>query len=478
MNSSSSRWIASSRRDFLGRLGGGLGGAALAQLLRADPILAPTANRLGPTHPPRARRVIQLFMNGGASQMDLFDYKPALFRHAGHPFDPGTGERVEAATSEPGKVLKPPFEFRQYGDSGRWVSSVLPHLATCVDDLAFLMAMQSRTNVHGPGSYLMNTGFLLPGFPCLGAWVSYALGTESDNLPSFVVLPDTKGLPYNQRGNFGSGFLPVTHQGTIIQASATVPMADLKPPGSADYITPEADRAGLDLLGKLNRQHGDANEGDTRLEARIQAYELAARLQLSAPEAFSLEGESELTRRLYGLADPVTEEFGRRCLLARRLIERGVRFVQVWSGAGGPTGNWDNHNNITKELPPMCAATDRPVAALLQDLKARGLLADTLVLWNTEFGRMPFSQGSEGRDHNGGTFVGWMAGAGVRPGVAYGESDEWSWKAARDITTTYDFHATVLHLLGLDHEALTFRHNGADRRLTDVHGQVIRTVLA
>ncbi len=478
MSSSHPGWIASSRRDFLWRLGGGLGGAALAQLLRADQGLAPTADRFLPIRPPRARRVIQLFMNGGASQMDLFDYKPALFRHAGEAFNPGTGERVEAATSEPGKVLKPPFEFRQYGDSGRWVSSVLPHLATCVDDLAFLMAMQSRTNVHGPGSYLMNTGFLLPGFPCLGAWVSYALGSESDNLPSFVVLPDTKGLPYNQRGNFSSGFLPVTHQGTIIQANAPAPIADLQPPPSAEYITPEADQDGLSLLGKLNRQHRAANDGDTRLEARIQAYELAARLQLSAPEAFSLEGESELTRRLYGLSDPVTEDFGRRCLLARRLVERGVRFVQVWSGAGGPTANWDNHANITKELPPMCAATDRPVAALLQDLKARGLLADTLVLWSTEFGRMPFSQGSEGRDHNGGTFVGWMAGAGVKPGVAYGESDEWSWKAARDITTTYDFHATVLHLLGLDHEALTFRHNGADRRLTDVHGDVIRAVLA
>ncbi len=482
MNPNPPQAMAGSRRDFLWRFGGGIGGAALAHLLQSDRLLASgTGNApalAGPQFRPRARRVIQLFMNGGASQMDLFDYKPALYRLAGETFDPGHGERVEAATSEPGRVLKPPFEFRQHGESGRWVSSVLPRLAGCVDDMAFFMAMQSRTNVHGPGSYLMNTGFLLPGFPCMGAWVSYALGSECDNLPAFVVLPDAKGLPYNQRGNFSSGFLPVSHQGTLIQAHLPTPMADLEAPASARFITPEASRDGLDLLERINRRHLESHEGDSRLESRIQAYELAARMQLSAPEVFALDGETPLTRHLYGLDDPVTADFGRRCLMARRLVERGVRFVQVWSGAGGPTGNWDNHNNILKELPPMCAATDAPIAALLQDLKARGLLDDTLVLWNTEFGRMPFSQGSDGRDHNGGTFVGWMAGAGVRGGVAHGESDAWSWKAARDITTTYDFHATVLHLLGLNHETLTFRHNGASRRLTDVHGQVVRDVLA
>lgn len=480
-----------SRREFLGRLGGGFGSVALAQLLGVPRLHGGvrTANPPLPHHPPRAKRVIQLFMNGGASQMDLFDHKPALFRHAGETFKPGAGARVEAPTSEPGKILKPPFPFRQYGQSGRWVSSVMPHLARCVDDLAFLMAMQSRTNVHGPGSYLMNTGFLLPGFPCLGAWTSYALGRECDNLPSFVVLPDTKGLPYNQRGNFSAGFLPVSHQGTVIQTATAAPpgsapggpggflLHDLTAPPSARYITPAADRDGLGLLQGLNRRHLGTRPDDSRLEARILAYELAARMQLSAPEVFGLEGETAATRRLYGLDQAVTENFGRRCLLARRLVERGVRFVQVWSGAGGPTGNWDNHANIQKELPPMCAATDQPIAALLTDLKARGLLEDTLVLWNTEFGRMPFAQGGEGRDHNGGTFVGWMAGAGVRPGVACGESDEWSWKAVSDVTTTYDFHATVLHLLGLDHERLTFRHNGADRRLTDVHGEVIRAVL-
>jgi hypothetical protein len=476
-----------SRREFLWRFGGGLGGIALAQLLGQQNLLA--ANSISGSavpgvltgklhHPPRAKRVIQLFMNGGASQMDLFDYKPELLKRHGENFNPGNGERVEAATSEPGKVLKPTFEFKQRGQCGRWVSSLLPHTATCVDDMAFLMAMTSRTNVHGPGSYLMNTGFLLPGFPSCGAWVSYALGCETDNLPAFIVLPDTRGLPYNQKANFSSGFLPVTHQGTIINAGSAAPIPDLRAPATAKYINEFADRDGLKLLEKINRAHLASNEGDSRLEARIKSYELAAKMQLSAPVAFDIGSESESTRKLYGLDDKVSEEFGRRCLTARRLVERGVRFVQVWSGAAGPTNNWDNHASIAKELPPMCAATDKPIAGLLRDLKARGLFEDTLVLWSTEFGRMPFSQGSDGRDHNGGTFVGWMAGAGVKGGVAYGKSDEWSWKAAEQTATTYDFHATVLHLLGIDHEKLTFRHNGADRRLTDVHGEVIHDVLA
>src|SRR5438093_434556 len=483
--------VPTSRREFLWRFGGGLGGVALAHLLGQHGLLAtnegvgPTPSlaalrgllRDGPHHPARAKRVIQLFMNGGASQMDLFDYKPELLKRHGQKFDPGTGERVEAATSEPGMVLKPRFEFRQHGQCGRWVSSLLPNLAACVDDMAFLMAMVSRTNVHGPGSYLMNTGFLLPGFPCFGAWISYALGCETDNLPAFVVLPDPKGLPYNQKGNFSSGFLPVTHQGTVINTGAPEPLAHLRAPAAQKYITPEAERDGLALLWRLNHAHFVANDADARLEARIQAYELAAKMQLSAPEAFDVSGETERTRRLYGLDEKLTEDFGRRCLLGRRLLERGVRFVQIWSGAGGPTNNWDNHSSIAKDLPPMCAATDKPTAGLLQDLEVRGMLDDTLRVWSTEFGLMPFSQGSDGRDHNGGTFVAWMAGGGVKGGAASGESDEWSWRAAKSPATTYDFHATVLHLLGIDHRKLTFRHNGADRRLTDVHGEVVTDIL-
>lgn len=470
-----------SRRGFLHDAASGLGGIALAHLFArdglcaGDPDFSPVS---GLHHPAKAKQVIQLFMNGGASQMDLFDYKPELTRRHGENFDPGTSERVEAATSEPGKVLACPFKFQQHGQCGRWVSDQLPRIAEHVDELAFLMAMTSRTNVHGPASYMMNTGFLLPGFPCMGAWVSYALGSLTDNLPTFVVLPDGRGLPYNQRGNFSAGFLPVVHQGTTIQAAAANPLPDLRPPESAAFISPAAEAEGLDLLQRLNRQHMAAHADDSRLEARIRAYELAARMQVSAPEAFDLASESETTLTAYGIGNPATEDFGRRCLLARRLIERGVRFVQVWSGANGPTGNWDNHGSIIKELPPMAAAIDQPVATLLSDLKRRGLLQETLVLWNTEFGRMPFSQGSEGRDHNGGAFVGWMAGAGVQPGASVGETDPWGWRATRDAVTTYDFHATVLHLLGIDHEQLTVRHNGANRRLTDVHGHVVRGVLA
>lgn len=479
------------RRGFL-HMATGLGATAVACLLargeaatesRRDRGTDPGPDRVsdldgGLHHRPRARRVIQLFMNGGASQMDLFDMKPALFARGGEKFDPGGGERVEAATSVPGNVLAPPFPLRQHGACGRWVSDLLPGIARHVDRMAFLMAMTSRTNVHGPASYLMNTGFLLPGFPAAGAWISYALGSLSDDLPTFVVLPDARGLPYNQKGNFAAGFLSPAHQGTVIQPQGGAPIADLRPPESARFLTPAAERDGRELLARLNRGHLADRGPDPRLEARIRAYELAGRMQLSAPEAFALEQETAATRRLYGLDDEATADFGSRCLTARRLIERGVRFVQVWSGAGGPTKNWDNHSSIVKELPPMCRSIDGPVAGLLTDLAARGLLADTLVVWSTEFGRMPFLQGGEGRDHNGGTFVGWLAGAGVRPGTAHGESDEWSWKAARDATTTYDFHATLLHLLGIDHERLRVRHNGADRRLTDVHGHVVKAVLA
>lgn len=473
------------RREFLWRFGGGLGGIALAHLLGRHDLLAdalspkPRAEFNGGLHhPAKVKRIVQLFMNGGASQMDTFDYKPELIKRHGQKFDPGDGSRVEAATSVPGDVMKSPFEFKQHGQCGRWVSSVFPHLATCVDDIAFLMAMASKTNVHGPGSYMMNTGFLSPGFPCMGGWISYALGSLSDNLPTFVVMPDTRGLPYNQKGNFSSGFLPVAHQGTIINPSAPTPVADLFPPPSAKFITKESEKDGLALLNKLNRQHLAQWPGDSRLDGRIASYELAAKMQLSAPEVLDLAGESEATRKLYGLDEKVTEDFGRRCLMARRMLERGVRFVQVWSGAGGASNNWDNHGDIPKELPAMTNATDKPIAALLKDLKARGMFEDTLVIWSTEFGRMPFTQGAAGRDHNGGTFVSWMAGAGVKGGVAYGESDPWAWKANIGKAYCYDLHATILHLLGIDHEKLTFRHNGSDRRLTDVHGHVIREVLA
>jgi Protein of unknown function (DUF1501) len=461
------------RRDWLTHTGGGLGSIALAHLLAEST----RANDGVPHHPPKVKRVIQLFMNGGVSQMDTFDYKPELEKRHGQAFQPDSKEKVEGVTSVPGALMKSPFAFKQHGQSGRWVSSVFPHLATRVDDLAFLMAVASKTNVHGPASYLMNTGFQLPGFPCFGAWLSYGLGKLTDNLPTFVVLPDLKGLPYNAKGNFASGFLPSIHQGTILNAGAPNPIGDLNP--SAKYATSaEAERDSQDLLSRLNRRHAESRSDDTRLDARIKSYELAARLQQHAPEVLDFSRESVKTLDRYGLSDPVTADYGRRCLLARRLIERGVRFVQVWSGAGGPSNNWDNHTDIPKELPAIARQVDKPTATLLADLKSRGLLDDTLVVFSTEFGRHPFTQGATGRDHNGGTSVSWLAGAGIQAGTAYGESDPWSWRTAKGKVECYDIHATILHLMGIDHERLTYRHNGVDRRLTDVHGHVIEKIIA
>jgi uncharacterized protein (DUF1501 family) len=471
--------VTHSRRDFLCQTGGGFGGIALAALLGADAALAETPRPRpelngGIHHRAKVRRIIQLFMNGGVSQMDTFDHKPELSKRHGQKVDFG----IKAAVTSPiGNVMKSPFEWRQHGQCGRWVSNVFPHMAECVDDLAFLMAMVSKTNVHGPASYLQNTGFVLPGFPSMGAWVSYALGSLSDNLPAFVVLPDTRGLPYNQAGNFSPGFLPAAHQGVVIKPAAPMPIAHLQAPASAKFITPQGESDGQALLKQLNETHRQQHPGDSRLDARLASYELAAKMQLSAPEALAVTGETAETRTLYGLDDKHTADFGKNCLIARRLVERGVRFVQVWSGAGGPTNNWDNHSDIHKELPSIAGSVDRPIAALLKDLKRRGMLDDTLVVWTTEFGRMPFTQGATGRDHNGGVFVTWLAGAGIKGGVSHGESDEFGYQAAVNPTPGYDLHATILHLLGINHEKLSIRHDGIDRRLTDVHGHVIREVL-
>ncbi|MDB6173863.1 MAG: hypothetical protein JWL59_3174 [Chthoniobacteraceae bacterium] len=471
---------ARSRRDFLWNLGGGLGGIALAQLLGRESLgdeafLPRPEFNGGLHHPAKVKRIIQLFMNGGASPMDTFDYKPELARLHGQMLGPK--EKPEGQTGAVGAVMKSPFEFQQHGQSGRWVSSVFPHQAKCVDEMAFLMAMTTKTNVHGPGSYMMNTGFILPGFPCMGAWISYALGSLSDNLPAFIVLPDARGLPYNQKGNFGPGFLPARHQGTLINAASSQPVPNLFADARHLFATGDADRDSLVLLQKLNRADATAHPGESNLEARIASCELAAKMQLSAPEAFDLSRETDATRTGYGLGNKVTEDFGRRCLLARRLIERGTRVVQVWSGPQGAANNWDNHGNIQTELPLIAASVDQPIAALLADLKARGLMDDTLVVWTTEFGRTPFAQGSLGRDHNGGTFVTWLAGAGIKAGVAHGRSDDLGFQTAEGKTFCYDLHATILHLLGIDHTRLTFRNAGIDRRLTDVHGKVVSEIL-
>ena len=465
------------RRQFLENWGGGLGWIALAQLLGNEAGSAQASASDGLHHPAKAKRVVQLFMSGAASQCDMFDYKPLLIERNGQPFDPG-GE-VELFQSSPGPVMQSPWDWKQHGESGKWMSSLVPHLGGCVDQMAFFPSMVSKSNVHGPATFMQNSGFVLPGFPSMGAWISYGLGTLTEELPSFVVLPDARGFAPNGPGNHSAGFLPAQHQGTMIRAGRQNPIHDLFPPASADFVTPEGEKAGLALLERLNRQHLASRSGDSRLEARIQAYEMAARLQVTAPQVLDISGESEATKKLYGLDESITQDFGLRCLTARRLLERGVRFVQVWSGAdnGFPRRNWDSHEDLRKDHGAMGTEMDKPTAALIRDLEARGLLEDTIVYWTTEFGRMPCSQGSLGRDHNPFTFTSWLAGGGIRGGTVYGSSDEWSYKAADNPIYCYDLHATVLHLLGIDHTRLTFRHNGIDRRLTDVHGQVIQDVL-
>ena len=462
-----------------------MGGIALAQMLAADGLLA-DENSIGPGklalngglhHKARARRVVQLFMSGAASQVDTFDYKPELITRNGQKFDPGG--KVELFQSSPGAIMQSPWKWERHGQCGKYVSSLLPHLAECVDDIAFIHSMESKSNVHGPATFMQNTGFVLPGFPSMGAWVSYGLGSLNKNLPTFVVLPDSRGFAPNGPANWSAGFLPASHQGTMVRPGAKNPIYDLFPSDNR-FITKSSEVDGLALLQQLNQEHQQTRPGDSRLEARIASYELAARLQLSAPEVLDISKESPATRKLYGLDEKITEDFGRNCLVARRLLERGVRFVQIWSGAdnGFPRRNWDSHEDIAKDHGDMGASMDRPAAALLKDLKSRGLLEDTIVIWTTEFGRMPCSQGSKGRDHNPCAFTSWLAGGGIKGGVSYGESDEWSYKAVHKIAYCYDLHATVLHLLGINHEKLTFRHNGIDRRLTDVHGEVIGEILA
>jgi hypothetical protein len=471
--------IPTTRREWLQQCGGGLGSLALAWLLHEQGLRADEPTPAPLHHPARAKAVIQLFMVGGASQCDTFDYKPELIRRHGQTVN----FRVTGGTAaQPGPVLRSPWAWRQHGRSGRWVTSALPHTAGCVDDLAFLMAMHAPTSEHSAGQTMQVSGFVQPGFPTVGSWVSYALGSLNRNLPTFVALPDPVGLPWTGQAAWGNGFLPAVHQGTSLNPAADNPVPDLFAARPARFVTPESERAGLDLLAQLNRQQQERTPGDSRLEARIRSYELAARMQLAVPEVLDLRTETEATTRLYGLDDARTRDFGRNCLIARRLIERGVRFVQLWCGSGlnGASGNWDSHNDVRpgSDFERMCVRCDRPIAGLLRDLKMRGMLDETVVFWTSEFGRTPYSQNGNGRDHNGNTFVSWMAGGGVRGGVTHGASDEFSFHAAERRTMCYDQHATLLHLLGIDHERLTFRVNGADRRLTDVHGHVIREILA
>ncbi len=485
-----------SRREFLWNSGGGLGGLALAWLLGREQSASaslPGPGALGGVlhHPARAKRVVHLFMGGAASHVDLFDYKPQLIKRHGQASD--FGEPVEAFQDGLGPWMKPVWEFQPYGQSGKHLSSVVSELGAVADEMAFVHNLVGKTGVHSMATYLQATGFQLPGFPGMGSWVSYGLGSMNENLPTFVVLPDHRGYASNGPKNWDSAFLPAEHQGTVIFPGTPSPIANLFP-AKNDFVTDAADREGLALLKNLNGRHAASRESDSRLEARIRNYELAARMQLAAPEALDISREPAHVLRMYGLdhgltsfpkeINPVEEidYFGRKCLVARRLLERGVRFVQIWSGNdnGFPRRNWDSHEDIERDHGPLAMGMARGASALIQDLKQRGMLDDTVILWTTEFGRMPSSQGSRGRDHNPYVFTNWLCGGGIKGGVTHGPSDEWGYKPEdrSNPTQVYDIHATILHLLGIEHEKMTFRHNGIDRRLTDVHGHVIHEICA
>lgn len=468
---------ALTRREVL--FGGslGLGGLALSTALSEEALAAARPAAVGGTHfAPRAKRVVQVFLTGGASQVDTFDYKPLLWQRHGEEMPGSAG--LETFNGKIGHLMKSPWAFRRHGQSGRWCSDLLPHLAGCVDDLTFFHGMTARSANHGPAQLQMNCGFIRNGFPCLGAWFSYALGRSGEDLPFFVVLPDPRGIPAGGPANWGAGFLPARHQGTALR-SRGAPVADLDPPAR---VKADEQREALALLRRLNGDYAARHPSDTDLAARVTSYELAARMQASVPAAVDFSTESRETQELYGIEDPVSGAFARNCLLARRLLERGVRFVQLYQGGSAmkPRMNWDAHEDVLQNHTQEARIMDRPVAALIRDLKRRGMLDDTLFMWVTEFGRTPFSQGkgARGRDHNQHGFTVFMAGAGLKRGHAHGATDEFGHRAVEGVTSIYDLHATALHLLGLDHERLTFYHNGIQRRLTDVHGHVVEGVLA
>ena len=492
-----------SRRSFLFESGGGLGGIALASMLASNGELTAqdatnprdAISRNGDNgvhHPAKAKRVVQFFMSGAASHIDLFDYKSELVKRDGAPSD--FGEPVEAFQNGLGPWMKPIWDFKPYGDCGKLLSETVAPLGSVADDIAFVHNMVSKSGVHSTATLLQSTGFLLPGFPGAGCWVSYGLGSINENLPSFVVLPDHRGFGSNGVKNWDSAFLPAQHAGTIIYPGRPDPIADLFPHRSGTYVTASGEQQSQALMSRLNREHALTRTGDARLEGRIRSYELAAKMQLAAPEALDFSSESGHAMRLYGLdrgakdwgkeinADEETFHFGQKCLAARRFLERGVRFVQVWSGNdnGFPRRNWDSHEDVRRDHGPLAMGMARGCAAFIQDLKQRGMLEDTLILWTTEFGRMPSSQGGKGRDHNPFVFTNWLCGGGIRGGVTHGESDEWGYKPLdRDHPTqVYDIYATILHLIGIDHTKLTYRNNGIDRRLTDVHGRVLHELIA
>lgn len=474
------------RRQFLSNSATALGSMALIDLLGGDGLLAgnqggpvvdparPYASRR-PHFPAKAKNVVVIFCAGAVSQLETWDYKPELIKWDDKPLSGGPAVTFQGPA---GNLARPQYAFRPRGQTGKWVSDLIPHLAELTDEIAFVHSLTSKSNTHGPAENFLSTGFVLDGFPSLGSWVTYALGSENQDLPSYVAIPDPRGVPQSGSNNWGPGFLPAAFQGTTW--SSQDPVRHLVAPG----VPPMADQAARTILERINARHLELHPGDGKLAARIASYELAARMQLSVPEISDLSTEPPHILRLYGADDTKNANkaaFARNCILARRLIEKGVRFVQLFNGAYASGGalNWDGHSALKQQYDIHAEILDQPAAALIGDLKQRGLLQDTLVVWCTEFGRMPFFQkGAKGRDHNPDGFTCWLAGAGVRAGVSHGVTDDLGQKAVADIHPLYHFNATILHLLGLDYERLSFEHNGVQRRLTNVEGKVITEVLA
>lgn len=468
------------RRSLLRRAGAGAGMLGLATLLRDEKLLAASLDPLAPREshfPAKAKRVIWIFANGGPSQVDTWDYKPALERHDGQElggFDKFTGFFANSV----GGIMKSPFAFRPRGQCGKMVSDLFPHLGEHVDKMAFIHSGYTDSNNHSPALFMMNCGLPRMGLPCTGSWVTYGLGSESRDLPAFVVMSDPldRGLPKGNASNWSAGFLPGVYQGTWLKPKGD-PIDNLLPPKDQPA---SAQRGQLDLLAQLNQAHLETHSQDADLAARIESYELAYRMQSAAPDALDLSRESEATKKLYGLDQKHCTHFAAQCLTARRLVERGVRFVQIYSGGMENQRSWDGHSDIKGNHSQFALETDQPVAGLLTDLSLRGLLDDTLVIWCGEFGRLPVAQKGKtpGRDHNPHCFTAWMAGGGTKGGVSYGESDELGHKAEVDKVSVHDLHATILHLLGMNHEKLTFTYSGRRYRLTDVFGNVIRPIIA
>ncbi len=458
------------RRAFLGRSAGGLGALAMAHLLRETSSVGAANGPKAPPHPARAKAVISLFQHGGPSQMDLFDAKPALNKWNGKPY-PG-GNLETHFDKQVGNVLGAPYAFQPRGQCGMELSELLPHTATIADDITLVRSMKTESVDHEAALRLIHTGRFLAGLPTMGSWLIYGLGSENENLPAYVVLSDPGGLPVDGERNWSSGFLPALYQGTPFRSGSS-PVFNLQTPA---HISAEARKNQLELLKKINRHQAARYPENTELSARIANYETAARMQTAVPEALDFSGESAATKKMYGLDNPVTEEYGRRCLLARRLIERGVRFVQLFL-SGQP---WDTHDKNAERLKGLCAKTDQPSAALVKDLKQRGLLDSTIVLWTGEFGRLPVSQGKDGRDHNRHAFSLWLAGGGFKAGYVHGATDEFGYSSVQDVVNVHDLHATMLQTLGLDHRALHFPHEGRAASLTDsevTDAQVVRALL-